>query len=107
MQAGQSPGIVNLSGSLLVERASALKGEIAAALEGGDNVLLCFSSVEELDLPCLQVLYAARISAKAAGKELHFTGTLPPRVARRLASCGFLRGDSDRLEDLEAALADF
>lgn len=106
MQAAKAPNILYLSGSLGVDRVSALKDELASALEGEGRVLLNFSSVEDIDLSCIQVLYAARASAKALGRELHFVGSLPSRVASRLLSCGFLKGASERSEDFEAALSD-
>jgi anti-anti-sigma regulatory factor len=104
MQAVQVPKILHFSGSLGVERASALKDELAAALEGDSAVLLNLSSIEDIDLSCLQVLHAAKASAMALGKELHFTGSLHSGVVSRLLSCGFLRRGSERSEDLESAL---
>jgi anti-anti-sigma regulatory factor len=104
MQAGRAPTIVKPSGSLSVERASALKDELSAALAAGDAVLVDLSSIEELDLSCLQVIYAALFSAKAAGKELRFSGSLPPNIAKRLSSCGFLCGPNEGAADLESAL---
>jgi anti-anti-sigma regulatory factor len=101
------PTIVKPSGSLSVERASSLKEELSAALAEGDKVLVDVSSIEELDLACLQVLYAANLSAKAAGKELHFSGALPSSIAKRLSSCGFLCGPNEGPEGLESALVDF
>jgi anti-anti-sigma regulatory factor len=99
--------MVELKGSMSVERSFALKDELAEALAGGDTVVIDVSSIEELDLSCLQVLYSASASAKAAGKKLHFSGTLPPRVSERLMSCGFLRGAESRRQDLESALVGF
>ena len=107
MPAGQTPKIVNLHGSLTVDRANALKDEIGEALKGSENVLVSLSLVEDLDLACLQVFYAAKASAVAAGKELHFLGSVPTRVSGRLAACGFLRGASARAEEFESALVDF
>jgi anti-anti-sigma regulatory factor len=107
MQTGQSPKIINLHGPLTIERSSALKAEIAEALEGHDNVLLSISLVEELDLACLQVLYAAKAEAAALGKELHFLGSVPSRVTNRLTACGFLRGPSEHAEGFESALVGF
>jgi anti-anti-sigma regulatory factor len=106
MQAGNMPFVLDLGASLTVERAASLKDELAAALAGQGGVRLSFSSVEEIDLSCLQVLCAALRSAKASGKDLHFTGTLSRRVAERLRSCGFLRDESGPAEGLEAALAE-
>jgi anti-anti-sigma regulatory factor len=107
MQAGRAPTIVKPSGSLNVERASALKDELSAALAEGDAVLVDLSSIEELDLSCLQVLYAAGLSAKAAGKALRFSGALPASIAKRLSSCGFLCGPDEGQEGLGSALVGF
>ncbi len=107
MEAPLSPRIVNLQGSLSIERAAALKAEIAEALRGGDSVLLSLSLAEDLDLSCLQVIYAAKRQALSSGKALHFLGSVPSRIARRLAACGFLRGPAERAEDFESALVGF
>ncbi len=107
MQAGQSPRIINLHGPLTIDRSSELKAEISDALGSCDNVLISISLVEELDLACLQVFYAAKAEALAAGKELHFLGSVPSRVAKRLAASGFLRGPSEHAEEFESALVDF
>jgi anti-anti-sigma regulatory factor len=107
MYAQSSPEAVKLHGALTVEHAARLKSEIAEALAGRENVLLNFSQVEDLDLACLQVLYSAKASAAAAGKELHFLGSIPPRVSERLVSCGILRSASEHAEDFELALATF
>jgi anti-anti-sigma factor len=107
MQHDSAPMIVNLSGALTIERASALRDEISTALAKADNVLLSLSLVEELDLACLQVFYAAKKSASSRGKELHFVGTVPSRVVKRLAACGLLHGAAASAEDFEAGLADF
>lgn len=107
MESGLSPKIVNLQGNLSIDRAAGLKAEIAQALAGGEGVLLSISLVEELDLACLQVLYAAKASAKEAGKTLHFLGSVPSRIAKRLAACGFLREAAERAEDFESALVGF
>jgi anti-anti-sigma regulatory factor len=107
MQSGTTPTTVVLSGSLTIERASALKKELVAALEEGDTILLNVSAVDEIDLSCLQLLYSAKASAGIAGKNLNFAGSVPLRIARRLASCGFLHGASERPEDLDAALSGY
>jgi anti-anti-sigma regulatory factor len=101
------PRIVNLHGSLTVERASQLRDELAAALESADQAFISLSLVEELDLACLQVFYSARKTARAAGKQVHFVGSVPSRVVRRLAASGYLRGAPERAEEFEAALVDF
>jgi anti-anti-sigma factor len=107
MQAGQTPKIVNLSGSLTIDRAAALKDEMLAAIKDSENVVLNISQVEELDLSCLQVIYAADTKAKAEGKSLHFAGSVPASVAKRLAACGFVHGIPERAEEFEVALVGF
>jgi anti-anti-sigma regulatory factor len=96
--------VLDLGATLTVDRAASLRDELAAALAEGGKVSIVFSAVEDLDLSCLQVLYAATLSARAAGRELHFTGSLSRRVSNRLKSCGFLGKDFERAEDLESSL---
>lgn len=102
-----APKTLALSGAYTVDRAAGLKSELQALLAGQEPAFVSLSELEELDLACLQVLYAARRSAKASGKEFHLEGTVKPRVAKRLVACGFLRGFVERAEDFEAGLLDF
>ena len=106
-RAEQEPKIVSLKGSLTVERASTLKDEIAEALASSDDIRLNLSLVEDFELPCLQVLFAAKSTAEAEGKELHIQGSVPPTIAQRLVSCGFLRDVSGTAEAFESALVEF
>lgn len=103
----ETPKILNLSGSLTIDRVATLKDELSATLAESSQILVSISLVEEIDLACLQVLYSARRSAVATGKEMHFIGTVPSRVVRRLAAAGFLHGSPERAEDFEAGLTDF
>lgn len=103
----ETQGIVNLSGVLYTDRAAALKKELEEALAGSGPVLVSLSLVEDIDLACLQVLYAARRSAKALGREFHFVGSIPSRLCKRLCAAGFLRGHPERTEDVEAGLVEF
>jgi anti-anti-sigma regulatory factor len=107
MEQDSSPTIVNLQGSLTIDRASALKDELAALLDASDTVLLSLSLVEDLDLACLQVFYSAGKSAAARGKQLHFVGTVPARIVKRLAACGLSREGSGKAEEFESGLVDF
>jgi anti-anti-sigma regulatory factor len=99
--------ILNLSGALNVERAASLKKELAEAVAAPGPVLVSLSLAEDIDLACLQALYAAKRSCAAAGVEFHFIGSVPSRIAKRLAACGFLRGCPERAEDFEAGLTGF
>jgi anti-anti-sigma regulatory factor len=104
MSAAKTPFVLKLGAVLNIEKAASLRNEIAAALASGDSVSISFSSLEELDLSCLQVLCAALASAKASGKELHFVGALPQRVSARLKSCGFLGDARGQAGELESSL---
>jgi anti-anti-sigma factor len=101
------PKTLSLSGSLNVDRATSLQGELSSALGEAKYVLVDLSGVEEIDLSALQILYAARRSAKAANKELHLVGSMSSKVVKRLAACGFLHGSPVRAEEVETGLADF
>lgn len=102
-----APKVLKLSGSLNVDRAVALKAELSSALGEATHVLVDFSEVEEIDLSALQILYAARRSAAATGKEIHLIGSIPTKVVKRLVACGFLHGSPVRAEEVETGLADF
>lgn len=98
---------LNLGGPLIIDRAAPLKAELTEALSENKKVFLDISQAEDLDLSCLQVIYAARRSAAASGKELHFIGTIPLRIVNRLAASGFLKGKPEKAADFEASLTDF
>jgi anti-anti-sigma regulatory factor len=105
MPAETTPSVLNLGTTLNIEKASILKKDIASALAGGHSVDIVFSGVEELDLSCIQVLYAALRQAKSEEKELHFVGALSKSVAERLKRCGFIGEAHGEAGQLEAALA--
>jgi anti-anti-sigma regulatory factor len=107
MQGSSQASTVNLSGSLTIEKAADIKRELSAALSTSSFVSVDISAIEDMDLACLQALYAARAEAKAAGKELHLSGVIPQRAAKRLSACGFVRGSPANAAELEAALVDF
>jgi anti-anti-sigma regulatory factor len=107
MQGSSQAITVNLQGSLGIDRAVEIKERLSRALASAARVTIDISSAEDIDLSCLQAFYAARAEAKACGKELRFEGTIPQRISKRLAACGFLRGPSEHAEDFEASLVDF
>jgi anti-anti-sigma factor len=107
MPTAQDTRTINLKGSLGVDHAGEIARELSEAIAACRSVLVGLSLVEDMDLSCLQVLYAAKALAAAQGKELHFLGSVPSRVARRLSTCGFLRGAPERAEAFESALVGF
>jgi anti-anti-sigma factor len=102
-----APKTLSPSGSLNVDRAASLQTELSSALGEAKHVLVDLSGVDEIDLSALQILYAARRSARAAGKELHLVGSMSSKVVKRLVACGFLHGSPTRAEEVETGLADF
>ncbi|MGO8694520.1 MAG: STAS domain-containing protein [Rectinemataceae bacterium] len=93
MNHGASPEVLSLVPSLTIDKAAELKTKISKALEGSDLIHLELSKVEDLDLACLQLIYAARSAARAAGKRIVLVGNPSPHVMKRLAAAGFLRSN--------------
>ncbi|HUX40994.1 MAG TPA: STAS domain-containing protein [Rectinemataceae bacterium] len=91
-------------GNLGIEKASSLRAEILDGFSGGAPVEFDFSGIGDLDLPCLQVLYAAR--REAIERDLHFrlSGSVSPRIARRLKASGFVNALPESGAELEGCL---
>jgi anti-anti-sigma regulatory factor len=64
---------------------------VSEALANSNRLEFDLSEVSELELPVIQVLYAAARSAVAAGGEAGFTGPVPESVATRLLVTGLSR----------------
>jgi len=94
-------------GKLTIEKASQFREELVSALAEASTLLIDLSDVEEIDLSGVQLIYSARRSAIAKGKELHLVGLAQPAVAKRLAAGGFLRGLPRQASEAETGLADF
>ncbi|HUX38377.1 MAG TPA: STAS domain-containing protein [Rectinemataceae bacterium] len=91
-------------GALCIERAAYLKSAILEGLEKGGPVELDFSAVEDIDLPCLQVLVAARREAMATGRGFRLSGSLSQRVVRKIRASGFVSSIPESGADLEKTL---
>lgn len=100
-------------GNLGIDRAALLRAEILDALASSRRVILDLEAVSDIDLSCLQVLYAARKSARTTSREFSIRGSLPPRTLDRLFASGFLNarpgagGTASAPSDLGALLLDF
>jgi hypothetical protein len=68
-----------------------LARRVREALASSNRLEFDLSAVSELELPAIQVLYAAAQSAVAAGGEAGVTGTVPESVASRLLASGLSR----------------
>lgn len=84
---------IKLSGAYGIDRAAELASALRAGLQdakGRPGLLIVLDEVEELDLPAVQILYAARRSCLRRGLELRFSGALDPEVSRRLLAGGLV-----------------
>lgn len=81
--------VVNLQGSITVSAVDKLAGEIRESLKKAQTIMLSLSHATDIDLAGVQLLYAARRYAEKKKKELHFTGSVPEPVARKLLLSGF------------------
>ncbi|HUW40701.1 MAG TPA: STAS domain-containing protein [Rectinemataceae bacterium] len=93
MSSDSPPAVIHLFPTLSIDRAAEFKDQLVEALAASDSVILDFSLVEEIDLACLQLVYAVRSSAREAGKKLALSSLPSPHVLARLAAAGFLRAD--------------
>ena len=91
-------------GNLGIERATSLRAEILDSFSGGGPVEFDFTSIADLDLPCLQILYAARREALARGLSFRLSGKVSSRIGRRLRSSGFVNALPETGADLEGCL---
>lgn len=111
--AGNHAQIIRPEGALGVDRAASLRTELLAAFSSAGKVILALEAVSDMDLACLQVLYAARRSAREGSVDFSLRGSLPTRTLERLYATGFLRvrpgagGGAAVPADMEALLVDF
>lgn len=107
MRQTASENSLSLQGNLTVDRAAKLKEELERAVISSTRIILDLSSVEDIDLACLQTIYAAAADLSKHGGSFGFRGKLSPRTAKRLSVCGFVRGELERAEGLEDELVGF
>lgn len=96
--------VVTWEGSPSVERAAALKNELALALSQASQVVISLSLMDSIDLSAIQLLKAASVEAEKTGKTFHLTGTVKPDLSRALVVSGFIRNPSENARDLESEL---
>lgn len=89
MGSGSGKKSVTLSGTYAIDRASELARELSDALGQASIVELDLTGVEDIDLPALQILYAAAASAAARGGELLLVGKASAGLCGKLVNGGF------------------
>ena len=106
-EGGNSIAKLDLEGNLGIEKAASLRLRILEELRGGRTVEIDLSAVDDIDLSCLQVLYAARREAARLGGSFALRGVLSRRIVKRLKSSGFVLALPGTGGDLETTLVDF
>ncbi|PKL08798.1 MAG: hypothetical protein CVV51_07070 [Spirochaetae bacterium HGW-Spirochaetae-7] len=89
MGLGSQKKRVILNGAYAIDSATDLARELSDALGKARIIELDLSGVDDLDLPALQILFAAAASAAARGGELQFVGNVSVEVCGKLVSGGF------------------
>lgn len=69
-------GRVTIAGTANVSSATQIRAAILECLEKADSVEVAFVDLERADVSLLQILLAAKISAREAGKRLSVSGDL-------------------------------
>lgn len=82
--------VVNLQGSVTLSTVESLSQMLRDSIDEKPMVLASLSQTEDIDLAGVQLLYAARRYARAAGKAFHLTGSVPEVIAMRLFRSGFV-----------------
>jgi hypothetical protein len=84
-----------------VERAAALKDELAEALDHNVQVVLSVSLLEGMDLSILQLLKSARLEAVKRNKSFRLAGTIRTELGRILVLSGFVKKAPENARDME------
>jgi ABC-type transporter Mla MlaB component len=86
---------VSLDGALTVRCIDTTRASLAVALERHDVVTLDCTAATEIDLSLIQLLLAARASARHAGKTLRLAAPAGGPLRAALHRGGFLTGGAD------------
>lgn len=91
-----------LDSTATVRTAEDIHDRLSKALQAHATVEVDCAAIEEVDLSLVQLLLAARESARRAGKALVLTGPAAGPLSRALAQGGFLSGANGRAGSDEA-----
>ena len=73
----EDQGVVVLGGELTIEHVEEIKALLLKALEEVKHVQIELKDVEEIDLACLQLFFAARNSASKKAKTVSLSQPIP------------------------------
>ena len=98
---------IKLEKTCSIEGVQDLTSRIREALTKSNRIEFDLSEVAEMELPVLQVLYAAAQSAVSAGGCVDLCGTIQKSVASRLMVAGFSKAMAVDGHDLQSRLPGF
>ncbi|NLJ47194.1 MAG: STAS domain-containing protein [Treponema sp.] len=101
------PSEIAPSGKLFIDTASDLHRALTKAFSKKGPIVFRWDGVEDVDVPLIQLLYAARKEARRTGREFRFTGVVKDRVANRLNTAGFVSVLPLSGEELESNLVGY
>lgn len=81
-------GTLSVEGEATIVRAHELRTALLNSLDKVNHVALNFEKVTAVDLTCLQLLYAARMTSARMNKRLAFEGCSEP-FKRAVADAGY------------------
>ncbi len=81
---------IDLKGDLSVANAEDLRKMFKAALQKKTEVTVNVSSLEDIDVSIIQLVYALVTGLLKEKRELIFSGTFSPTVKKRLYSVGLI-----------------
>ena len=83
-------GAVVLTGSITIDGIAAARSELLAALQARPQLLLDLSGLTDVDVTFLQLIEAARISARRRGKPVRIVGPAAGAVLTALRRAGLV-----------------
>lgn len=91
---GETTGEVRLSGPLTIRRAGELRDALLAALGSHQSIILELQDDAEADISFVQLLLAARQSARAQGKQIALKQPSAGSLLAVLNGGGFIDADT-------------
>jgi anti-anti-sigma regulatory factor len=94
--------VLNIGNEVTLPQADNLRETLRKGIDSRNITIVDVSTIEDIDLSGIQLLYAARRYAEGKNREFHLTGTLSEGVARTFFRSGFVTeqvSDGKTLED--------
>ncbi len=88
LEQSEESSVIRLDGTINITMAGELKKSLLQALTGGKAVLLSLDKVTDLDVTAMQLLWAARLEAKASGVGFTVIDSVPEPVTSALECAG-------------------